>query len=155
MTPNLAESKLARVGLLCLYNHKKNPSKTILQIQRCHSCAYNVSWHIHHNDLEILTGSACRTLGAVISHAIHSPLSALTFRFAFYLKNGSSSWCTAFDALSHFAVKCDTFCTAPEFFQMGVISHQISWTSFNRAWKFSSENMDELKRWLFKDIMFA
>lgn len=76
---------------MLLKSKKKNPSKTILQIQRCHTCAYNVSWYIHHNDLEILSGSACRTLGAVISHAIHSPLSALTFRFAFYLKNGSSS----------------------------------------------------------------
>lgn len=28
MTPNLADSKLARIGLLCLYNHKKeNPLK--------------------------------------------------------------------------------------------------------------------------------
>lgn len=27
MTPNLADSKLARIGLLCLYNHKKTPLK--------------------------------------------------------------------------------------------------------------------------------
>lgn len=56
-------------------------------------------------DLEVLyktpSANPSRTFTVLILHVTHSPLSALTFQFAFSLKQGSSNKWTVFDPLRH------------------------------------------------------
>ncbi len=85
----------------------------------------------------LLTTNPCRTFTAVISQVTHSPLSALTFQFASYLKKGSSTKWTAFDPLRHLYCKTWYMCIVAPTLLLHLFTRELlvtKWAGLHSVW---------------------